>query len=95
MTIKLGWSPLPDENFGFGESGGSWNSPFEVERVGFGIGFMIEKIKENIFVFKIKYEDELGSKKIWQPFLNNGARNACWYFLTHTEIIHKRTEVPL
>jgi len=50
MAIKLGWSPLPDENFGFGESGGSWNSPFEVERVGFGIGFMIEKIKD-FFVF--------------------------------------------
>ena len=50
MAIKLVWSPLLDENFGFGESGGLWNSPFEAERVEFEIGFMIEKIKENIFV---------------------------------------------
>jgi hypothetical protein len=42
-----------------------------------------------------RYEDELGPKKIWQLFPDNGARNACWYFLTQIEIIRKRTEVPL
>ena len=47
MAIKLGWSSQPDEIFGL--EGGSGNSPFEAERVGFGVGFMIEKIKENIF----------------------------------------------
>ena len=32
---------------------------------------------------------------IQQPFPDNGVRNACWYFLTQTEIIHKHTELPL
>ena len=31
----------------------------------------------------------------WQPFPGNGAINACWYFLMQTEIIRKRTKVPL
>jgi hypothetical protein len=38
------------------------------------------------------YMGELGSEIIRQPFPGNGARNACWHFLTHTEIIHKRME---
>jgi len=42
-----------------------------------------------------RYEDELGLKKIQQPFPGNSARNACWYFLMQTEIIHKHTELPL
>ena len=42
-----------------------------------------------------RYEDELGLKKIQQPFPGNSARNACWYFLMQTEIIHNRTELPL
>ena len=47
MAMNLGRSSQPDEIFGL--EGGSGNSPFEAERVGFGVGFMIEKIKENIF----------------------------------------------
>ena len=47
MAIKPRWSSQLDEKFGL--EGGSGNSPFEVERVGFGVGFMIEKIRENIF----------------------------------------------
>ena len=43
-----------------------------------------KKTKE-IFLFLKKYEDGLGSKAIRQPFPGNGARNACWYFLTFTE----------
>jgi len=84
MAIKLGWSSQLDEKFGL--EGGLGNSPFEAKRVGFGVGFMIEKINEFFFVFlfQIKYEDEQGSKKIRQLFPSNGARNACWYFLTHT-----------
>jgi hypothetical protein len=49
MAIKLGWSPLPDEQFGFG--GGSMNSPFEVDRYWIGVDFMVKKKKENIFLF--------------------------------------------
>ena len=49
MAIKPGQSSRPDEIFCF--EGTSGNSPFEAERVGFGVGFMIEKIKENIFLF--------------------------------------------
>jgi hypothetical protein len=30
-----------------------------------------------IKIKRYKYEDELGSKKIQQPFPGNGARNAC------------------
>jgi hypothetical protein len=41
------------------------------------------------YVFYVKkkryrYEDELGSKKVQQPFPDNDTRNACWYFLTQT-----------
>ena len=94
MTIKLGQNSWLDKKFGFG--GGSENSPFEAKRVGFGVGFMVKIIL--CFFIKRKacrYEDELGSKKIRQPFPSNGTRNACWYFLTHTEIIRKRMELPL
>jgi hypothetical protein len=43
------------------------------------VGFMIEKIKEDYFVFikkdkRYRYKDELGSKKIRQPFPNNGVK---------------------
>ena len=67
IAFKLGWSSWLDESFDF--EGGSGNSPFEAERVGFGIGFMVTKIKEkNIFYFykskRYRYEDELASKKI-------------------------------
>jgi hypothetical protein len=41
------------------------------------------------------YMGELGLEIIQQLFLGNGARNACWYFLTHIEIIRKRMELPL
>ena len=53
------------------------------------------KIFGYIYKKRYKNEDELGSKEIRQPFPGNGAKNDCWYFLTHTEIIRKRTEVPL
>ena len=41
--------------------------------------------KTDFFLFLKIYEDELDSKAIQQPFPGNGARNACWYFLTFTE----------
>ena len=44
------------------------------------------KEKENVFFVLKIYEDELDSKAIWQPFPDNSARNACWYFLTFTEL---------
>ena len=92
--LKLGWSPLPDEWFGFG--GGSTDLPFEVDRYLIGVDFMVKIF----FVFfykkkRYKYEDELGSKKIRQLFPGNGARNVYWYFLTHIEIINKHIELPL
>ena len=40
MAIKLGWSPLPDERFGFG--GGLVNSPLEAEGYGVEVGFMVK-----------------------------------------------------
>ena len=44
------------------------------------------KEKENRFFLFLKiYEDQVGSKLEQQPFPGNGARNACWYFLTFTE----------
>jgi hypothetical protein len=63
-------------------------------------GFMVRKDRRNDFFFEKEdktegYTSELGSEMIQQPFPSNGARNACWYFLTHTEIIRKRTELPL
>ena len=79
MAIKLGWSSQPDEIFGL--EGGLGNSPSEVGRVGFGVGFMVKYI---LYFFLIKrkdkrykYEDKLGSKKIatvprqrsWKCFL--------------------------
>jgi hypothetical protein len=44
VAISHGWSSYPNERFGFGESGGSWNSPFEVEGFEFVVGFMFGKI---------------------------------------------------
>jgi hypothetical protein len=97
MALKLGWSSLPDEWFGFG--GSSANSPFEEDRYWIGVDFVMIKKKRKYFCFYkkkgYKYEDELGSKEIQQLFPGNGARNACWYFLTQIEIIHKCMEVPL
>ena len=52
MAIKLGWSSWPDERFGFRKSGGSRNSPFEAERFGFEIGFIVENPKETYFLCK-------------------------------------------
>ena len=49
-----------------------------------GVKMKVRKNKRDFFVLKI-YEDELDSKAIRQPFPGNGARNACWYFLTFTE----------
>jgi len=56
--------------------------------------------RNNFFIFEKKdktqvYMGELGSEIIQQQLPGNGARNAYWYFLTHTEIIHKRTELSL
>jgi hypothetical protein len=48
MAIKPRRSPQPYEIFGL--EGGSRNSPFKAEGVEFGVGFMIEKIEENIFL---------------------------------------------
>jgi hypothetical protein len=59
----------------------------KVERYNDGMGSSGEdraKEKENRFFLKI-YEDELDLKAIRQPFPGNGARNACWYFLTFTK----------
>ena len=45
-----------------------------------------EEVKKKYIFFVLKiYEGELDSKAIRQPFPGNGARNACWYFLTFTE----------
>ena len=54
MAIKPGWGSQLDEIFGL--EGHLGNSPFEAKRVGFGVGFMVTTIKENIFVF-IKIKD--------------------------------------
>ena len=40
MAIKRGRSSQPDEIFGL--EGHLGNSPFEAERVGFGVGFMVK-----------------------------------------------------
>jgi hypothetical protein len=51
-----------------------------VEGFATDVGFMIEKIKEDYFVFikrkdkRYRYKDKLDSKKIRQPFLGNNAR---------------------
>ena len=54
-----------------------------------GVKEEVKKNKTYFFVLKI-YEGELDSKTIQQPFPGNGARNACWYFLTFTDKIRKR-----
>ena len=50
MAIKPGRSSQPDEIFGL--EGHLGNSPFEAERVGFGVGFMVKVF----FVFFIQKE---------------------------------------
>ena len=57
MAFKLGWSSQPDERFGFEIGDGSRNSPFEAERYGFEVGFMVEKDKRRYFLFFIKIKD--------------------------------------
>ena len=42
MAIKLGQSSQPDEKVGFDGSGGSWNSPFEVDRYWIGVVFVVK-----------------------------------------------------
>ena len=54
MAIKLGWSSQLDQIFGL--EGGSRNSPFEAERVGFGVGFMV-KVFFCVFYTKRKDTD--------------------------------------
>jgi hypothetical protein len=66
MAIKLGWSLLLDEWFGFG--GGSENSPFETDRYWIVVVFMVKiflyiRKKEKKKKKRYKYEDELGSNK--------------------------------
>jgi hypothetical protein len=56
--------------------------------------------RNNFFLFEKEdktqgYISELGSEMIQQPFPDNDARNACWYLLTHIEIIRKRTKLLL
>ena len=41
------------------------------------------------------YTGGLGLEILQQLFPGNDTRNACWYFLTHTEIIRKHTELLL
>jgi hypothetical protein len=70
IALKLGWSSQSDEQFYFKTGDGSRNSPFEAEGFATDVGFMIEEIKEDYFVYikikhkRYKYEDELGLKKI-------------------------------
>ena len=54
MAIKPGRSSQPDEIFGL--EGHLGNSPFEAERVGFGVGFMV-KVFFYVFYTKIKDTD--------------------------------------
>ena len=70
----------------------SWVAGVKVEikkkkdmRVNLVAGVKEEIKKKNIFFVLKIYEGELDSKAIRQPFPGNGARNACWYFLTFTE----------
>jgi hypothetical protein len=73
-----------------------------LKRKGFAtdVSFMIEKIKEDYFVFKkrkdkgYRYEDELGLKKI-ATVPRQRCQKACWYFLTSIERFCKRMELPL
>jgi hypothetical protein len=59
MAFRLGWSSPLDERFDFERGDGSRNSPFEVERFTKGVGFMMEKIKENIYVFYKKKDTNM------------------------------------
>jgi hypothetical protein len=63
---------------------------------------MVKRNKRNDYFFLSKRKDktqgytgELGLEIIMTTIPDNGTRNACWYFLMHTEIIRKRTELPL
>jgi hypothetical protein len=68
MAFELGWSSQLDERFGFETGDGSRNFPFEADKFGFEVGFMVEKDKRRYFCFYKKkgyrYEDELGLKEI-------------------------------
>ena len=55
MAIKPGQSSQPDEIFGL--EGRLGNSPFEAERVGFGVGFMV-KVFFCVFYTKRKDTDK-------------------------------------
>ena len=61
MAIKPGRSSQSNEKFGL--EGGLGNSPIEAKRVGFGVGFKIEKIKENIFCFLDKIQGQTRSEE--------------------------------
>jgi hypothetical protein len=86
MGIKSGQSSQLDKKFGFG--GG-----FKADLYWIGVVFMVKIF----FVFlqkeKIQIRVQTRFKEIQQPFLGNSTRNACWYFLTHIEIILKRMKV--
>ena len=57
-------------------------------------GFMMKK--RNFLKGKTQgYTGELGLKIKKLLFPNNSAINASWYFLMHTEMIRKRTELLL
>jgi hypothetical protein len=61
MAIKLGWSSLLDDMFGFG--GGSMNSPFEADWYWIGVDVMVKVFCDFYIKRKDKrcrYEDELG-----------------------------------
>ena len=60
-----------------------------------GCSMVKEKGKGNFYGKTQGYTSELGSEILQQLFSGNSTRNACWYFLTHTEIIRKRMELPL
>jgi hypothetical protein len=72
MAIKLGWSSQSDDQFGFRESGGSWNSPIEVEWFLIGVDVIVKNKRRYLCFYKkgYRYKDKLGSKKIatvlWQ-----------------------------
>jgi hypothetical protein len=60
------------------------------------VGCSIGEEKKIFLKGKIQgYMGGLDSKIQQQLFPSNSARNACWYFLTHTKIIRKPMELPL
>ena len=70
MAIKPERSSLPDEQFSFGESDGSRNSPFEVEGFWYEVGFIMKKKKEYLFCF---YEKKRYKIRGWTRFEENTA----------------------